>query len=276
MFDRHFYKKANEIRDPLTGTENMAPFLYYMIRSIRPQNVLEYGMGYSTIFMLKALSDNIKAYEKEKKSILKKKANFPTPISLEDFKSFFLDKEAPLYDPEYYLKPYSPQLICFEKLPKSHEYTQNILKVVDDLNLGYLLTLIEGDACTQSEKIPSSFLPLDFVWNDDDSYYHFFKTYWGLLNNVNAHLLIHSTEGTGSLNLLEMEKIRQNLKNEENESNYEFMSILEPHKLHQRSFTIIRKKGNKEQIHLDIPNHQTRVYENFLVLKEKHKLSKRE
>lgn len=267
MLDDEFFGKANRIRDPLTGTEIMAPILYNYIRSIRPQNVLEYGMGYSTIFILQALSDNLKSFHEEKKALINKCSSFPSPISPEDFNKWFFDKNAPFYDPSYYMKNYAPQLICFEKLPKSHRYTQTVLEVIESLNLIPFLTLIEGDACTESELIPKAFLPLDFIWNDDDSYYKFYKTYWKLLNNNDAYLLYHSTESTTSLGNSEMEKIKLALQNEKGS---EIISIIEPHKLHQRSFTIIRKKGNKPQINFDIPAHQKNIYENFLLFKKSH------
>lgn len=261
MIDPDFYKKVNQVQDPLTGTEIMAPILYYFIRSIRPQRLLEYGMGYSTFFILKALADNVAAFKKEKQRLIKKKYNEKLTISKENFYSFFFDKEAAFLNSEFYINDYQPKLICFEKLPAEHSYTTSIIQTIKALKLDNYLYIIHGNPCTQSDEIPASLLPLDFIWNDDDSYYKFFKTYWGLMNNHNSYLLYHSTEETTSLGMAELGKIKQSLVNRDDN---EILSIIEPHKLHQSSFTIIRKKGKKEVLHFDIPSHQEKIYKNFL------------
>jgi predicted O-methyltransferase YrrM len=40
------------------GTELMAPLLYSLIRFVRPQRILEIGLGYTTPWLIKGLEDN--------------------------------------------------------------------------------------------------------------------------------------------------------------------------------------------------------------------------
>lgn len=261
MLNQEFFDVAEELRDPLTGTEMMAPLLYYLIRSNRAMNVLEYGTGYSTLFILKALSDNLLDFNSEIKDLKAKKSSYQPAISPEEFDEWFFDKSAPFYDPAYYMRGYKPKLICFEKLPPSHEYTQKLLTIVDKLKLTPFLMLIQGEPCGQSEKIPKEYLPIDLAWNDDDSYYKFFNEYWDLLNENNGALLYHNTISATSLVVSELEKIKIKL---ESIKEYEWINIVEPHKLHQRSFTMIKKRPKSQSIHFDQPNHQKAIYSSFL------------
>ena len=264
MFDLEFFKKVEAIRDPLMGTEIMAPMLYYLIRSVRPARVLEYGMGYSTFFILKALADNIKEFQHEKEQLLNKNSDYPTPISQEDFDKWLFDNNPPLLDPAFYKKVYAPQLICFEKLPKTHDYSSKILNSIKELNLDHLLTFIHGDACTDIKKIPQHLFPLDFIWCDDGFHYKFFKIYWNLMNDNDSYLLFHSTVNTSITRKAAMDKIKAALSNKKN---YQLIDVIEPHKLHQRSFTILHKFNNKDEVHFDLPEHQEKIYNKFLNLK---------
>ena len=49
------------------GTEHMAPLLYSLIRFVRPQRILEIGLGYTTPFLIKGFQLNylhLTAYDK--------------------------------------------------------------------------------------------------------------------------------------------------------------------------------------------------------------------
>ena len=52
------------------GAENMGPVLYSFCRFTKPENVLEIGAGYTSVFLLQAMRDNkeeIATYERMRK-----------------------------------------------------------------------------------------------------------------------------------------------------------------------------------------------------------------
>ena len=63
------------------GTELMAPLLYSLVRFVRPQTILEIGLGYTTPWLAKGIEDNGEIH---------------------------LDGNA---DMNYFKKPYNPQMI---------------------------------------------------------------------------------------------------------------------------------------------------------------------
>jgi hypothetical protein len=156
MLDLEFLKIAEKLKDPLSGTEIMAPLLYYLVRSTRPEHALEFGAGYSTLFILKGLADNLSHYKSEIQALRSKNSSFSKSLSTLEFDLWFDDKNAPFYNPKYYMKEYKPQLICFEKLPKNHSYTQKVLDVIKELDLYQFLTFIEGSPCGQSIMVPKN------------------------------------------------------------------------------------------------------------------------
>ena len=55
MLTSDFLKSAEVLRAPRSGTEQMAPLLYDLVRFHRPRTVVEVGIGYTTAFILRAL-----------------------------------------------------------------------------------------------------------------------------------------------------------------------------------------------------------------------------
>lgn len=256
MIDLNFLKAVEKIRDPLTGTENMAPLLYFFVKSLRPVNLLEYGIGYSTLFLLKALEENVKSHCFERQHLASKNIPHDYSFTGDCFNNFFFDKHTAFLNPKFYIDDYKPKLVCFEKLPGDHPYCSNMINIINDLGLAEYLHLIHGNACEESHKIPAEFLPLDFIWNDDDSYYKFFKAYWELMNSETSYILYHSTEASTSLGFADLEKIKKALSYEDG---HELLTMVEPHKLHQNSFTVIRKSSEKNFLRFDIPSDQEKI-----------------
>jgi len=48
------------------GVESVSSLLYDLVRCSHSEKILEVGAGYSSIFLLKALADNLTDFEKEK------------------------------------------------------------------------------------------------------------------------------------------------------------------------------------------------------------------
>ena len=65
-------KKYLKLLNPGMGTENIGPLIYNLIQIIRPTNVLEVGLGYSTALIAEGL------FKSKTKSLL----SFPTSTRL--------------------------------------------------------------------------------------------------------------------------------------------------------------------------------------------------
>ena len=63
-------KKYLRLLNPGMGTENVGPLIYNLIQIIRPEKVLEVGLGYSTALIVEGLSKSKINFEKERKSLL--------------------------------------------------------------------------------------------------------------------------------------------------------------------------------------------------------------
>src|SRR5262245_48295768 len=59
--DRQFLMTARAAFDPFlarSGTEHVAQLLYSIVRMVKPKSVVEFGSGYTTLFLLAALKEN--------------------------------------------------------------------------------------------------------------------------------------------------------------------------------------------------------------------------
>lgn len=59
LYDPAFMKLVEPLYDMHMGCENMGPMLYNLVRFLKPKRILEVGAGYTSIFILQALKDNI-------------------------------------------------------------------------------------------------------------------------------------------------------------------------------------------------------------------------
>ena len=62
-----FLSSAAKLYLPGYGTERMAPLLHSLVRFHRPERVVEFGFGYTTPFLAKALADNANDVAEERK-----------------------------------------------------------------------------------------------------------------------------------------------------------------------------------------------------------------
>ena len=56
--DRAFFEAAEPLFDASMGTENIAPLLYALAKMRRPSRILAVGLGYTTLFLLRALRES--------------------------------------------------------------------------------------------------------------------------------------------------------------------------------------------------------------------------
>ncbi len=191
-------------------TENVSLFLYSLIKCSRPKNIIEVGFGYSTLFILKSIRD-----------IQKEVLPFPEKVFSEEKNTFSGKKYNPTfnvvenYSHQNHIKNYS----CLEKFDTTK-------------NINFINSSID-------EYLKSSKEKYDFVWIDFGSasdYMHFFKIFLEKLNS-GGFIIIHSTLDNlfGKLFVTELKLMNSY------ENSLEIMSIVEPHKSVQNSFTIIKK-----------------------------------
>src|ERR1700752_3910987 len=103
--DANFVKHAESAFSPSMGTESMAPLLYSIVRFTRPQNVLEIGAGFTTLYLLKGLADNAADHLKELVSIKQEAADRASGKPEKNS-----DADVRFKNYEYYLSSYTPKL----------------------------------------------------------------------------------------------------------------------------------------------------------------------
>ena len=157
------------------GTELMAPLLYSLVRFVRPQTILEIGLGYTTPWLAKGIEDNGEIH---------------------------LDGNADL---DYFKKPYNPQMICIDDMSDEESSASKAAKEI--LNKPFV-KLIKGKFQGQSKNIDRK---LDFVWFDCGGsleYEQFMKEYWSICSE---YVLFHYTYTRGKQNK-NMKTILENIE----------------------------------------------------------------
>ena len=186
------------------GTEQMAPLLYSLIRFVRPQRILEIGLGYTTPWLVKGLEDN---------------------------EGVHIDGNA---DMEYFGKPYDPKIICIDDMSdKESSASQAALKYKDNKYVNVIESLFQG----KSQEIKEKFGMIDFAWFDcggHEEYEQFLKEY---LPICSGYVLLHFTYYRGKPNP-NYDVIKTYISNEE----WERIDMIEPHKYRQGSFTMVKRR----------------------------------
>lgn len=255
--DASFFNNVETLRAPRAGTELMGPLLYSLIRTTRPQNVLEVGMGYTTPFILQALQDNMKEYEDEKEELQKKNIIFIDALPEKDPLKFsqntdnyilmdkWLDTSPALVSPAFYHSSYQPLLHAIDNYSSSLSKAKDVESVVNKMGLIDFIKIYDGDFRNYTSKLDPKYFPLNFVWFDcggPDFYRDFLDEYWEKIDSNGGYLLLHCTlNRSGFFNVMNYLKLKQATTDF---MNFELLNLQEPHKLTQGSVTIIRKTKN--------------------------------
>jgi predicted O-methyltransferase YrrM len=201
-----FLKSIEHLKDDLAGTENVCFLLYAMIKMLKPKNVLEMGMGYTTPFILQAIRENIT----ESVEIVDKMEHgiYDGHIRNANFK-------------------YTQKLSRYEYTgvdDMSHSLAGNTIEYIKKQNdISTILHLDNYNTLPRDKKY-------NFIWIDCGN----FNDYVNILNNFtdifedNSYILIHNTAHTPLHNLSNM------------------LEIVEPNKDNQNSVSILRYVKNKE------------------------------
>ncbi|MET8295784.1 hypothetical protein ABZW02_17150 [Streptomyces sp. NPDC005180] len=222
MIDDAFNSAVQPLFVPEMATDSTAPLLYWLVRTLRPQRVLEVGMGYTTPFLAQALKDNKEAYEAERELLYTPESQTVQPMA-----------HAPYYD-----DPYEPQLICIDRMTDTASSAPRALEVMEKLGLADTCRIIEGDLRGASGEVRKAVGLVDFAWIDTWDTLAFVREYWDLINPAGgmfaAHYLMTYPEGRAVLRYLESLRGREN-------GRLEITNLREPHRYGQNSTTLIRR-----------------------------------
>lgn len=229
-------------------TENISILLYSLVRTTRPLKLLEFGMGYSTICIAKALSDI------QKEEYNPKRSNYWDHIRNSFLKndpdnyteSRYNEVIGKFYD-EYFLQDsdltgisYNPIFITVDnnQFPSKISNHETVSEALQKIDCAKYVNVICEDFLEYIKNIDDK-ENLDFVWIDVGSGLDYRKVFDQIFRKVNPAGIIafHSvaTNISSRLFLSEM-KLRCKIDDE-----FEMLTLLEPHKKRQNSIVIFKK-----------------------------------
>ena len=219
MLDNAFTEDTSDLMSQSMGTEVVAPFLYNLIMFERPRKILEIGAGYTSMYILKALSDCDSLIKEEKNNVTSNN----------------------LINPDYFNNIRPAKLHIIDDFSHGKTTADKVLKKAQDMGFKDLLKFHEADFLNYADKLPKEDLPFDLIWLDcgNLNYYEYFKQlYFPLVSKNGGLILIHSlqTNFHGQMFLKDLKLEQATLSF----NKYELISIQEPHKLRQNSLTILR------------------------------------
>jgi predicted O-methyltransferase YrrM len=218
------------------GTESVGPLLAALLKLVRPQRVLEVGMGYTTPFLAAALGEIAEEVRAESPALADKTRPYVetgTPLGEE-----WLNAAPSLLAPEFYRGGYAPRLVAVDDLSIPESSSARVRDVLRDLELDHLVTVVNADLRDCLGHFPEDFHPIDFAWVDAWECLYFLDNFLELINPdgglVAMHYLMTYPEGEGLLRYL-------SALQRGDPGQFEVVNLLEPHKLTQNSITILRR-----------------------------------
>jgi predicted O-methyltransferase YrrM len=187
-----FLKSIEHLRNPLAGTENTAWFLFSMIKMLKPQKVLEIGIGYTTPFLVYANKLNTEDYAKIKLALASELPNLKN------------------IEISYYLTEKQYTYTGIDSMEQAH-----CLAVEQWLALQENVKLIKQDYRLALDTLTDTY---NFIWIDAGD----FKDYDNILSNYthlfdnNAFIVLHNTNRMqlpnfpNSMRVVEENKVDQN------------------------------------------------------------------
>jgi predicted O-methyltransferase YrrM len=242
IYSSSFLKSISPLFTESMGCENMGPLLYSLIRFYKPRKMLEIGSGYTSVFMLAALRDNINELNNY---ATRMKAGTP---------------QFPKY--EWVVEPYLNKyhhgtLTCIDNLGHKSTTAGVLSAVAESLGLDDLLEFEEADAYEYaSDVLVDSDNKLDMLWvdfGDGDKLDEFFELYWDCVDAMGGLILVHST-CTNTVSREWSSRIKEKSKKEGGDEVlglFDIISFVEPHKQRQNSVTVIQRRGYVEEPYLE-------------------------
>ena len=207
----------NQIRNQYL-TENVSLFLYSLIQTCRPKNIIEFGTGYSTLFISQAINDIKNENPK--------------------FIEYLRDNDYSTNDYLSHTKFYNPKFTVVDNFSDEsaiHETTDILKNNSLDDNITFVNQDIFDFIKTDNELY-------DFVWLDAGGAEEYMRITEHFLQKLppNGIIIIHSTVG----NLMGKLFVSELKMNHMGNHNIEIMTFEEPHKKIQNSFTVLKRQGH--------------------------------
>ncbi len=273
--DREFITSVEELNVPTMGAEVMGPLLYSLIRFVRARSVLEAGAGYTTLFIAKALRDNEECFTRERADLRIKSDAYlrdidamassaktpmggpeqrglgaiyaPKTSELADRRTeWMFANPAALMNPAYYVEERRSKLYCVDDHVSSESSSaRRVMSKLRELELATFVSHHVGNFWSFNfTDIAAGHTPFDLIWIDipvsvKNVVSLLSGGYWKLLNPNGGLLIMHdmlSNEG-GQVLVQEWFKADQQKRFGE----FEFVAMLEPHRVIQNSFVMLRK-----------------------------------
>jgi hypothetical protein len=281
IFSDRDTKSVRELLVPEMGTESLAPLLHFLLRFIRAKNVLEGGSGYTTPFLAAALEQNRIDFLSERESLLRKTEKYVSVIKslgkstlgsskrrashtdtsfgltalyrpkaslLAQRRFDWLSKDPCWTRPHYYMQDYEPKLFCIDDLSDEKGSAPRVRDVIEKLGLAHLVEFHNADFWTcHPQRMFAGHLPLDLIWVDlhigVKGLMALLKgEYWECLSD-HGYIIIHDMMTTrGGRLLVNQIRRQQTLRFPE----LEVAGFLEPHRLMQGDFVLIRKTSGPQ------------------------------
>ena len=216
-------------------TENVGPFIYSTIKTIRPKKILEIGAGYTSIFFAKALKE-IEEEDSFDLQLLKDQKSDPK-----------WERRQRLLNKNYQFGSDSKLIIVDNFSKEKHDTARPVDNAIKKLHLNKYIDFVEADGMDLQKinEMISNNLPLDFVFLDfgaGAALPILFKFYFEKINSFGGYIMVHSTL-TNAMHRLWLAELKLKYSND---SSVEIMSFLEPNKFMQNSFTLIKKNIETE------------------------------
>ncbi len=178
--DGEFIEAVRTLEPGAAGTGSRAWLLYGLLRTVRPARLLEVGVGYTTLFLLRAMADNAAAAREEARRLER-------------------DGEAGghgLLDPSFHRTPHEPRLVACDR---DEGRMERVRRVAEELGLAHRLDAWVGDFRELPADLPSRLLPFDFAFFDcggAPEYVAFLRSFWPLVARDHGHLVLDFTYWT--------------------------------------------------------------------------------
>ena len=251
-----FMQQARVHLNPFTarsGTFWIARLLQNLILSQRPNVVMEFGAGYTSLFIARAMQDAAANFANEKAHLLVKcvalleqlrtseeRIEPACPLSLRQTLLIydFLDKggEASCLDPTYYRASYDPRFYCLESAADDSAYVQQLRTACAEMGLASNLEISASATINcLADKLDAIARPIDMFWFDCGPYKDLFRISWNRLSEGGT-MVFH--RGLGSLRA-DIDWILDSRSSQNDISLYE---LVEPNKLLQNGAYILQKR----------------------------------
>lgn len=239
LYSAAFLQAVAPLYEQVMGAENLGPLLYSLVRFTKPQNVLELGGGFTSLFLLQALADN------NAECALAAEAAASAPSGV------------PWLTPAYAGAKTAPgTLHVVDNLAHEHTSANRVQAGADALGIARSLRFhdadaLDADASSRLAVAPSADCPdgarvFGLIWIDLGAAHRLralVDAWWPRVDPAGGMLIVHSTL-TNEAGQVWLEHMRAASSASDGfYGRFELLSLLEPHKCFQNSVTMLRRRG---------------------------------